>query len=67
MEKRFEVLWYEGTNEKEAINNGYITEEFRTRKEALDFYEKHKNDANKFDWWITRRNADWEVIEDIII
>jgi len=67
-EPRFEVLWYVGHDLANARNDGnYETKEFYTRKAALKFYEEHKNDVGKFDWWVTHRNADWEVIEDIII
>lgn len=63
MEKRFEVLWYDN----ERKDGYYYTKEFRTRKEAINFYEKHKNDSDKCGWWVTHRDADWYVIEDIII
>jgi hypothetical protein len=35
-------------------------------RDALKFYNEHKNDDDKFDWWVTKRNADWEVVEDIV-
>lgn len=65
--KRYEVLWYEGPTEYAAMQDDPYTEEFKTRDEALDFYEKHKDDANKFGWWVTKRDSDWFVIEDIIV
>ncbi len=66
-EARFEVLWYKGQTEEEALRNGDIqTKVFYTKKQALAFYEQHKNDTDKYGWWVTHRNADWEVIEDII-
>lgn len=71
MENRFEALWYnkaENETVEHAMRCGdYETKDFRTRKQALAFYEEHKNDADKCGWWVTHRNADWEVIEDIII
>ena len=57
----FEVLWY--TDEK--LNN-YETKEFKSRAAAMDFYNAHKNDKDKFGWWVTRRNSDWAVVEDIV-
>ena len=60
--KPFEVLWY---NEHNSQNEPH-TKEFKTRKEALTFYEEHKNDEDKFDWWVTKRDKNWYVIEDII-
>lgn len=57
----FEVLWYTD----EELNN-YETKEFRSRAAAMDFYNAHKNDKDKFAWWVTRRNSDWAVVEDIV-
>lgn len=57
----FEVLWY--TDKK--LDN-YVTKEFHTRSEALNFYNAHKNDKDKFGWWVTKRDSNWEVVEDII-
>lgn len=63
----FEVLWYTGENEEDALLGSSSTKEFKTRKQALAFYEKHKNDPEKFAFWVTRRdNEYWDVIEDII-
>ena len=59
-EPRFEVLWYKDDGD-------YESQDFYTRKQALAFYEQHKNDKDKHDFWVTHRNSDWEVIEDIII
>lgn len=58
-EPRFEVLWYKEDGD-------YESRDFYTRKSALKFYEEHKNDVDKHDFWVTHRNVDWEVIEDII-
>lgn len=57
----YEVLWYTD----EELNN-YETKEFRSRAAAMDFYNAHKNDKDKFAWWVTRRNSDWAVVEDIV-
>lgn len=65
--KRYEVLWYVGATEQEAMLGGNIyTKEFSTKKQALNYYEKHKNDAGCFGWLVTKRNSDWEIVEDII-
>ena len=58
--KRFEALWY---TDKELTN--YETKEFSTREALLNFYRKHKNEPDRYDWWLTKRNAYWEVVEDI--
>ena len=63
-EPRFEVLFYPLVNED--CSEDPITKVFYTRKAALNFYKQHKNDTDKAGWWITHRDADWEVIEDII-
>lgn len=57
----YECLWYE-TQELENAN----FQSFRTKKQALDFYEKHRNDEDKFGWWVTKRDKYDDVIEDII-
>ena len=56
----YEVLWYvKGLNDPQF-------KVFSTRKSALNFYKKHKNNVNYYDWWVTKRNTYGEVIEDII-
>ena len=56
----FEVLWYiKGLNDPQF-------RVFSTRKSALNFYKKHKDNDNYYDWWVTKRNTQGEVIEDII-
>lgn len=56
--KRYEALWY-------YDNDDYDTAEFSTEQALKNFYKKHKNDPDKSGWWLTKRNKDWEVIEDI--
>ena len=58
----YECLWYIEKN-----GNDYFWEDFKTRKGAIAFYNKHKNDSDKFDWWVTKRDEDGMVIEDIVI
>lgn len=70
-EPRFEVLWYRQEIAEDIYGNVQHIErteskDFYTRKAALKFYEEHKNDTDKYGWWVTHRNANWEVIEDII-
>ena len=56
----YEVLWYvKGKNDPQF-------RVFARRQSALNFYMKHKDDANLYDWWVTKRNTYGEVIEDII-
>lgn len=63
-EPMYEVLYYELVNEDQSEDP--IVKQFYTKKQALAFYNKHKNDNDKSGWWITHRNKDWEVIEDIV-
>lgn len=58
--KRYEALWY-------YEDDSYDTAEFSTEQALLNFYKRHKNDADKSGWWLTKRNKDWEVIEDIYL
>lgn len=61
--KRFEVLWYVG--EKDTFGD-YETKDFSTLQAAMNFYNKHKDDQDKYGWWVTKRNSNWEVIEDYV-
>lgn len=62
--KCYEVLWYENAHD-DSVDALVYTKEFVTKAAALRFYRKHKNDAGKRDWWITKRDYDWSVIESI--
>ena len=66
MKHYYEVLWYEGQNEHEALCGDYYTKKYLSRKQALAYYEKHKNDANKFGWWVTERDEDGYILDDLI-
>lgn len=65
-EPRFEVLWY-NVEQRGDVWEDYETKEFYTRKQALKFYESIKDDPTKDGFWVTHRDEDWFVIEDIII
>lgn len=66
MKYYYEVLWYEGETEEQALQNDFTYEEFNTRKEAMFYYNKHKNDKNCWGWLVTKRNEYGEIVEDII-
>lgn len=70
MTKYYEALWYykeEGQTEEMAFQFGDTdSKEFRTKKQAIAFYEKHKADTDKCGWWVTKRDDDGYVLEDII-
>lgn len=57
----YNVTWY---TDKEL--NNYQSKDFRTKREALAFYETHKNDTDKFEFWVTYRDCDDYVLNDII-
>ena len=57
----YECLWYE---DKELNNPQF--KEFKTRKQALAFAAKHKDEPNHYGWWVTKRDSDGEVVEHII-
>lgn len=58
----YELLWYD----KRKGNEDPVWREFKTKKQALCYYEKIKNDNNLYDFWLTKRNEEGEVLEDII-
>ena len=62
----FECLWYEGLTEEQVFKDDPKTKEFTTKKQAMKYYEEHKNDSNKFGWWVTKRDNEWFVLEDYI-
>ena len=66
-ENKFEVLWYEGDNEEDAMQHDPITKEFDYETDAKDFYKFIKDDEGKFGFWVTERDPDWKVVKDIII
>ena len=53
----YEVLYY-------IDKDNFKTKEFKRLKDAMAFYEANK--ANGFDWWITKRDKDGFIIDDII-
>ena len=56
----YEVLWYvKGLNDSQF-------RVFASREKALNFYMKNKDNDNYYDWWVSKRNSEGEVVEDII-
>lgn len=69
MKYYYEVLYYNCTPEefKEGKFDDFDSLGFRTKVEAMKFYNHHKKDEDKAGWWITKRDSEsWEVIEDIV-
>ena len=63
---KFEVLWYEGDNAEDALRGDYHSKEFSTEQAAMRFYEKSKGDSDKYGFWVTERDSDWDVVRDIV-
>lgn len=57
----YEVTWF---TDKDL--NNYDFKGFKTKKEALEFYNQHKNDADKFEFWVTYRDGEGFVLKDIV-
>lgn len=62
----YEVLWYEGKNEREAMQGDFKTKEFKTESQAMAFYRSIKNDNGKFAFWVTGRSSDGDVLKDLV-
>ena len=58
--KRFEVLWYEKGDTDPKFK------ECSTKQAALNYYNKIKDNPNYYGFWVTKRNSDWEVVEEYI-
>ena len=43
-----------------------LLENLKQKKQALSYYELHKNDPDRCGWWVTKRDEDGCVIDDII-
>lgn len=54
--KKFECLWYK----KDEV----FTKEFSTKQALFNFYKKIKNVKTYHDFWLTKRDSDWAVVED---
>ena len=59
----YEVLWYDDTEQK---FEHYETKSFKSAKAAMNYYNKHKDDAGKYGWWVTKRDEDGVVIDDLV-
>lgn len=63
---KYEVLWYEVDALTNRATGDPFTKEFRTHNAAMNFYNRHKEDVDKCDWWVTKRDKDGYVIEDLV-
>ena len=59
------MLLYEGNNADEAMSGDFVTKEFETEEEAMAEYHELKKRNDVFGLWVTSRDADGELIDDI--
>lgn len=60
----YEVLYYVGATQEIAVKGDPVVLNFSTEKETFAFYNKHKNDADKHLFWITKRDKNNEFIDE---
>ena len=56
----YEALWFI------VGHDDYNSKSFRSKKAALNFYNRHKDDPDKEGWWVTKRDEEGIVLEDYI-
>lgn len=59
----FEVLWF---MDHDGLIEDWFTKEFQTKKQAIDYYQRHKNDHGKYGWLVTKRDHEWRPVETYI-
>lgn len=62
---KYSVVWY--TYDKENDMDKFHEKEYKTKKSAMNFYEKHKADKDKYLWWVSSRDEYWMVVDDFIV
>lgn len=63
----FEVAYYVGETQEIATKGDVYFSTFDTEKEALNFYNLKKNDSDKHMFWITVRDSNDDLIDDVLI
>lgn len=58
--KMFEALWF--VDHDDVIEDCF-SKTFQTKKQVLDFYHNHKNDADKYGWFVSKRDYKWIPVE----
>ena len=56
----YEVMWF---MDHDGIIEDCFTKEFKTKKSAIEYYEQHKNDSDKYGWLVTKRDEMLPPIE----
>lgn len=62
----FEVAYYVGATQEIETKGDVYSSTFDTEKEALNFYNLKKNDKDKHMFWITQRNTNGDLIDDVL-
>lgn len=62
----YSVLWYTEIDENGNPQGDFDEREFQTKSKAMNFYNKHKNDKDKFSFLVTKRDEDGFIIDDIV-
>lgn len=62
----YSVLWYNEIDENGNPQGDFEEREFQTKNKAMIFYNKHKNDKDKFSFLVTKRDEDGFIIDDIV-
>ena len=57
---KYEVLWF---CDHDNIKEDCFALEFVTKKECMNYYQKHKNDADKYGWLVTKRDYKWRPVK----
>ena len=58
--KPYEVLWFMDHN---GIIEDWFDKTFKTKKQALRYYNRHKKDKGKYGWLVTKRDWWWKPVE----
>ena len=56
----YEVMWF---SDHDNVIEDCFTLEFKSKKEAIDYYLKHKDDKDKYGFKVTKRNERLEILE----
>ena len=61
--KFYETMWFfDHSNVKED----WDTKTFKTKRQAMKYYQKHKNDEGTYWWKVTKRTYGFEIVETYI-
>lgn len=66
MKKYYSVIWYTEIDKNGNPLGDFEEKEFKTKQQALSFYNNHKKDADKFCWWVSSRDEDGFVMDDFV-